>query len=236
VYKNKRILALIPARSGSKRLPGKNIKPIWGKPLIAWTIEEAKKSKYIDRIIVSTDTEEIAEISEKYGAEIPFLRPKELAGDRVTGTKVVLHAIEWMEKHDKTYDILMLLQPTSPLRAALDMHNAIKLLFERRVGAIVSVCELEHHPSWGTNTLSEGGCMKDFVKPGTDKTRQEFDKFYRINGAIYLAHIDYIKKQKSFFGNETFAYIMPQEKSVDIDSEMDFKLAEVLKQDEARIK
>lgn len=153
-----------------------------------------------------------------------------MARDRVGGTEVVLHAIKWMEKGDKTYDILILLQPTSPLRTAEDIDKAIELLFDRNARTIVSVCELEHHPLWGVNMLPEDGCMKDFEKPEVaNKTRQEFDKFHRINGAIFVDYCSYLKKHKSFFDSETFAYIMPMERSVDIDNEIDFKLAEALK-------
>lgn len=222
------ILALIPARAGSKRLPGKNIKLLAGKPLIAWSIEEAKKSKYIDRIVVSTDDQKIAEISRKHGAEIPFLRPEHLARDESKGIDVVLHVIEWMEKTNQPYDLIMLLQPTTPLRKLEDIEQAIKLLFSKNAQAIISVCQAQHHPYWA-NTLPKDGCMKDFIKNDVrDKNRQSLSKFYRLNGVIYLAYCNYIKAGKSFFGNKTYAYVMPAEKSVDIDTELDFKFAEFL--------
>jgi len=230
MYKGKNILGLIPARGGSKGLPGKNIKPLLGKPLIAWTIGQALASKYLDRVVVSTDNEGIAEISKKYGADVPFIRPKELAEDNAKGIDVVLHAIDWLKKSDrrKQYDLLMLLQPTSPLRKSEDIDKAIELLFLKKAKAIVSVCEVNHHPLW-VNTLSEDGCMKDFIrKEIMNKNRQELPVFYRLNGAIYLAYCNYIKEQKSFISNETFAYIMPREMSIDIDSKVDFKLAEIL--------
>ena len=231
MYKGKKILALIPARGGSKGLPGKNIKPLLGKPLIAWTIEQAKASKYIDRIIVSTDDKEIAAVAKKYGAEVPFMRPKELATDKAKGIDVVFHAMSWFRKNEKNrqYDLIMLLQPTSPLRTAEDIDKAIELLFFKKAKAIVSVCEVDHHPLW-VNTLPKNGCMKNFIrKEVLNKNRQDLPTFYRLNGAIYLAYCDYLKKQKSFFGEETFAYIMPRERSIDIDSELDLKLAEILK-------
>jgi len=230
VYKGKNILGLIPARGSSKGLPRKNIKLLLGKPLIAWTIEQALASKYLDRVLISTDDKEIAEISKKYGAEIPFMRPKKLATDEAKGIDVVLHAIDWLKKKSerKQYDLLMLLQPTSPLRTKEDIDKAIELLFLKEAKAIVSVCEVDQHPLW-SNTLPEDGCMKDFIrKEIMNKNRQELPVFYRLNGAIYLAYCNYIKEQESFFGGKTFAHIMPRERSIDIDSEVDLNLAEVL--------
>lgn len=228
MYKNKKILALIPARGGSKGLPGKNIKPLMGEPLIVWTIRQAKNSRYIDNIIVSTDDEEIAEISKKYKAQVPFLRPKELATDDAKSIDAVLHTIGWMKKNNKSFDLIVLLQCTSPFRISEDIDRAIELLFFKKAQAIVSVCKTKHHP-YCANKLRENGCMKDFLKPEViNKNRQELPNFYRINGAIYLAYCDYIQKQKSFFSDNTFAYVMPQERSLDIDDEIDFIFAEAL--------
>jgi N-acylneuraminate cytidylyltransferase/CMP-N,N'-diacetyllegionaminic acid synthase len=230
LYKGKNILGIIPARGGSKGLPRKNIKPLLSKPLIAWTIEQALASKYFDRVIVSTDDKEIAEISKKYGAEVPFMRPKELAEDNAKGIDVVLHAIDWLRKNDRReqHDLLMLLQPTSPLRATEDIDKTIELLFLKKAKAIVSVCEVDHHPLWA-NTLPEDGCMKNFIRQKImNKNRQELPIFYRLNGAIYLAFCDYIKQFKSFIGKETFAYIMPQDKSIDIDNEIEFELTRII--------
>jgi len=230
MYKDKTILGLIPARGGSKGLPRKNIKSLLGKPLIAWTIEQALASKFLDRVIVSTDDKEIAEISKKYGAEIPFMRPKELAENNAKGIEVVLHAIDWFRGNDKRkqYDLIMLLQPTSPLRTIKDIDKAIELLFLKEAKAIVSVCEVDHHPLWA-NILPKDGCMKDFIRREVmNKNRQELSVFYRLNGAIYLAYCDYIKEQESFFGEKTFSYIMPRERAIDIDNEIDFELAQIL--------
>ena len=227
MYKEKSIFGLIPARSGSKGLPGKNVKPLLGKPLIAWTIKQAMASKYLDGVIVSTNDKEIAGISKRYGAEVPFMRPKELATDEAKSSDVILHAINWTEENDKPYDLVMLLQPTSPLRIKEDIDKAIELLFEKRADAIVSVCEMEHHPYW-SNVLPEDGCMKDFIKPEAARRRQELPAFYRLNGAIYLSYCNYLKQEKSFFGDKTFAYIMPRERSIDIDEELDFIVAEIL--------
>jgi len=230
MYKGKNILGLIPARGGSKGLPRKNIKPLLGKPLIAWTIEQALASKYLDKVVVSTDDKEIADVSKKYGAEVPFMRPKELAEDNAKGIDIVLHVIDWLKENDKQkqYDLIMLLQPTSPLRTKEDIDKAIELLFLKEAKAIVSVCEVDHYPLWA-NTLPKDGCMKNFIRQEImNKNRQELHIFYRLNGAIYLAYCKYIKQCRCFIGKDTFACIMPKCKSVDIDNEVDFKLAQIL--------
>ncbi|GBE04753.1 CMP-N,N'-diacetyllegionaminic acid synthase [bacterium BMS3Abin10] len=228
MYKGNKILGIIPARGGSKRIPRKNIKQLSGKPLVAWTIEQAKSSKYIDNIIVSTEDEEIAEISKKYGAEVPFLRPKELAADEAKVSDVVLHAINWFERNNEFYDLLVRLQLTSPLRKIGDIDEAIELLFSKSAEAIISVCEVEHHPYWA-GVLPEDGCMRDFLKPGTvGKSRQELPVCYRLNGSISLAYVNYLKNNRSFWGKNTYAYVMPRERSLDIDYEIDFIVAETL--------
>lgn len=226
MYKNKKILALITARGGSKGVPGKNIRLLAGKPLIAWTIEQAGKGKYIDRLIVSTDDVKIAEVSRKYGAAVPFLRPKKLATDKAKSIDVILHAIKWIEKNEKYYDILVLLQPTSPLRLPEDINRAVELLFRKKAGATVSACKVDR--PW-MNMLSRNGCIKDFMNPKfKNKNRQEMPDFYRINGALYVADIGYMKRHRGFLGKRTFAYVMPKERSVDIDDELDLLFAESL--------
>lgn len=226
MYKEKSILALIPARGGSKGLPRKNIVPLLGKPLIAWTIEGALSSKYLDGIIVSTDDKEIAQIARKYGAEVPFKRPKHLARDSSKGIDVVLHAINWFEKKGNQYDLLMLLQPTSPLRTVEDIDGSVEYFFAKQGDVVVSVCEAEHNPLW-TNTLPDDMCLKKFINlKVSGLNRQELPKYYRLNGSIYLARWEYLKKRKNYFGEYSFAYIMPKEKSIDIDDLFDLKLAE----------
>lgn len=228
MYSGKKILGLIPARGGSKGLPGKNIRPLLGKPLAAWTIEQARASRYLDKIIVSTDAEEIAAVARRYGAEVPFMRPPELSTDHAKAIDVILHAIEHFSVRGERYDLVMLLQPTSPLRAAQDIDNAVERLFSKEAQSVVSVCEAEHHP-YGMNILPPDGSLEDFLKPeAINSNRQELPVFYRINGAIYMAYIAYLQAQKSFVGKDAFAYIMPREKSVDIDSIIDLKFAECL--------
>jgi len=225
---NEKILALIPARGGSKGLPRKNIKPLLGKPLIAWTIEQAKNSKYIDRIVVSTDDEEIAEISRKYGAEVPFLRPKELARDDSPTIDAIMHAINWFEERGEFFDILVLLQPTSPLRTTEDIDNAIKLfLNDKEALSLVSVKENEHSPFWSLK-IEDKFLNPLFGEEYFKKRRQELPKSYMPNGAIFISYIDILKKYKTFYTPKTIAYVMSPERSVDIDNEFDFLLAEFI--------
>jgi CMP-N-acetylneuraminic acid synthetase len=225
---DKKILAIIPARGGSKGLPRKNIKPLLGKPLIAWTVEQAKNSKYIDKVVVSTDDEEIAEISKKYGAEVPFLRPKELARDDSPTIDAIIHAINWFEERGEFFDILILLQPTSPLRTTEDIDNAIELFLNNKDAlSLISVKENEHPPFWSLEIENK------FLKPlfGEEyfkKRRQELPKSYMPNGAIFISYVDILKKYKTFYTPKTIAYIMPPERSIDIDNEFDFLLAEFI--------
>ena len=229
----KSVLAIIPARGGSKGLPGKNIKELCGKPLIAWSIETAKACSNVDRIVVSTDDRKIAEIAKKYGAEVPFMRPAELATDTASTIDVIFHTTEWLKKHEDFQPAyILLLQPTSPLRTVKDIEGAIQILKAKDARAVVSVCETDHHP-WWSNTLPEDGNMRNFLKPEIlNKRRQDLPVFYRLNGAIYLAETSYLYENNGFFGPETFAYKMPKEHSVDIDSNVDLKLAQVLLDEE----
>lgn len=226
MFREQRILALIPARGGSKGLPGKNIRDLHGKPLIAWSIEAAKQSNYIDRIIVSTDSMDIATIATKYGAEVPFMRPAELATDNSSGMDVCLHALQWFSDKNDNYDLLLILQPTSPLRTISDIDAAIETIGEKQAKAVVSVCETDHHP-WWSNELPQDGNMEGFLRPEVlNKNRQELPTYYRLNGAIYLIDTKVLKKTRSFYGPETFAYVMPTERSIDIDTLLDFLVAE----------
>ena len=231
----KRVLAIIPARGGSKGLPGKNIKELCGKPLIAWSIEQAKVCNNIDRVVVSTDDENIAKVAKQYGAEAPFMRPAELANDKASTVDVIFPTIDWFKKHqDYRPEYILLLQPTSPLRTVEDIEGAIQTLKDKDARAVVSVCETNHHP-WWSSTLPENGNMKDFLRLyNLNKRRQDLPVFYRLNGAIYLADTGYLYEYNGFLGPDTFAYEMPKERSVDIDSAIDFKLAEFLLEEKNR--
>jgi len=225
MYKDKTYLAIIPARGGSKRLPNKNILDLAGKPLISYTIEAAKKSKYIDEIIVSSDSDEILEIVKEYNIKT-IKRPDYLASDTAKTIDVIKHVIEIM---NKKYDYIVLLQPTSPLRNEKHIDEAIELLNVKEADAIVSVCEMEHSPLW-SNTLPSSLSMEGFIREEIkNKRSQELEKYYRINGAIYICKTDELLKQNTLFLDKNiFAYIMDRKSSIDIDDEIDFKLAEVL--------
>jgi len=223
MYLKKTFLAVIPARGGSKRLPRKNILDLNGKPLIAWSIEAGLKSKYIDKVIVSSDDKEILDISQYYGADV-IKRPDNLASDTSTTFEAIKHAIQNVEK----YDYVILLQATSPLRNENHVDEAIELLESKNASAVVSVCETDHSPLW-SNTLDDSLSMKGFLKEGVlNKRSQDLEKYYRLNGAIYICKVEKLLKEKSFFLKDNiFAFKMDKHNSIDIDEEVDFQMAKL---------
>lgn len=221
---NKKVLAIIPARGGSKGVRRKNIKELAGKPLIAWTIEEAKKSKYIDRLILSSEDLEIINVAKDYNCEAPFVRPKELALDDTPGIDPILHAIEKLPN----YDYIVLLQPTSPLRSANDIDSTIERSFQSDGSPVVTVTESGESPYW-MYQFCEGGKMSPLLrKDEIPKRRQETPKSYILNGAVYVSSKERLLKEKSFLHEETIGHIMPRERSLDVDTEIDFKLCELI--------
>lgn len=226
LFKNR--VAIIPARGGSKGLPGKNVRLLGGKPLIAWTIEAALESKAFDLVMVTTEDAGIANTALKYGAEVPFMRPSELASDTAKGTEVVMHALLELKSKGKNFMEFMLLQPTSPFRNSKDIQRALALVTEKKLEFLVSVCEAEHHPFW-SYTLNNQGVLVDSSPPEyRDSNRQELPQMYRLNGAIYYAKVETFLKEKTFVNSDTIPYIMPRERSIDIDTELDMRLAECL--------
>ena len=220
------IIAIIPARGGSKRLPGKNIKLLASKPLIAWTIEAALESKIFDHVLVSTDCDKIAQISKSFGAEVPFLRPTEIATDTATTNDVVTHLVKWFEEeHNREVTTVAILQPTSPLRNAQHIQESFKVMRDKQAKAIVSVCELEH-PIQFCNKLGSDGSMDGFINPKNIRRTQELEPYYRLNGAIYIFNREYVSKLDKLYSSGTHAYIINQKSSIDIDTEDDFELAE----------
>jgi CMP-N-acetylneuraminic acid synthetase len=222
--KDKEILSIIPARGGSKGLPRKNIKPLLGKPLIAWTIEQALNSKYIDKVVVSTDDEEIAEISKEYGAEVPFLRPKELARDDSPTIDAIMHAINWFEERGEFFDILVLLEPTSPLRKRNDIDNALELLINNieTADAIVSVGEVHLENPYIMKKI-ENGYVKPFIEIDKDfYQRQQLPKVYFPYGVIYASKIETLKKYKTFYQERTIPYFIERWQNYEIDDIYDF--------------
>jgi CMP-N,N'-diacetyllegionaminic acid synthase len=223
-------IGLIPARGGSKRLPGKNIMELAGKPMIAWTIGAALESRAFDAVVVSTDDPAIAQVAEHYGAEVPFLRPERLSADRTGSMEVVEHALACLaSERGQRYEEVMLLQPTSPLRDAEDIRKAIALFEAKGADAVISVSEMEHSPLW-SNTLPPDGDMSGFIDSGLMQTRsQDLPTYYRLNGAIYLCKTERLLRERSFlFRSNIYAYIMERAHSVDIDEKIDFLLADLL--------
>ncbi|WP_061222756.1 cytidylyltransferase domain-containing protein [Leptospira weilii] len=220
---DQKILGLIPARGGSKGIPRKNIKFIAGKPLIVWTIEAALKSKYLASIVVSTDDPEIAEVAKQTGASVPFLRPSELATDYSSGIDPVLHALDNLPE----FDYVMLLQPTSPLRTSTDIDDCIEFAMKRKTNSVVSVCETQENPFW-MFCLDDSFKMTKLLNVEDVKRRQDSPKIFSLNGSIYLSEVNYFREKKKFITEDTLAYLMSKESSIDIDDMMDWKLAEIL--------
>lgn len=226
-----RCLAIIPARAGSKGLRGKNTVPLGGKPLIAHTIEAARAAHSIQRIVVSTESEEIAHIARQYGAEVPFLRPAELAQDETPMLPVLQHVLSQLtatEGHQ--FEIVVLLQPTSPLRRAEDIDRAVTLLEQTRADSVISLCAAEHHPAWMKRI--ERDCVLPFLENGPEVTRrQDLPPVYRLNGAIYVTRAQVLLQGNAILGRDTRALIMDNESSVDIDTPLDMKLAALILQE-----
>lgn len=219
---NKKVLAIIPARGGSKGIPRKNIRSLGGKPLIAWTIEEGKKSKFIDKLIVSSEDSEIIEVAQSYGCDVPFVRPEYLAQDETPGIDPVIHAL----KELPNYDYVVLLQPTSPMRLSEDIDNCIREMLENEAPACVTVTEPEKSPYW-MYTLQENSLLQPLIpQKEFAARRQDLPSVYALNGAVYVASKEWLLETESFLTDQTTAYIMPKSRSYDIDDEADFLLCE----------
>lgn len=219
-----KVLALIPARGGSKGIKNKNIIDILGKPLIAYTIEAAKGSRFVDDIVVTTDSEKIKEVALAYGASAPFLRPKELASDHSTTLDAVLHAIDKLRRQGKEYDILLLLQPTAPLRTAYDIDEALNRFAQKQYQSLTSISEVKDNPILMREYL-EDGTMRKLLNTTSTVRRQDMKKMYRVNGCIYVNLIKELSKETSFNDNAV-GFIMESAHSVDIDEPSDVALAE----------
>lgn len=224
MFNDKKILAFVPARGGSKGIKGKNIINLAGSPLISYTIKAALKSQYIDSVVVSTDSIEIATIAKKYGARVPFMRPKELARDTSKTVDCVVHAINELNNIGEVYDVLVLLQVTQPLRTYLDIDNAIKCFFDYGEKSVVSISEVSDNPLL-IRYLDENRHMKKMIEFNSTCRRQDMPKYYRVNGCIYINSIKEINSMTSFNDNE-IPFIMDKKHSVDIDDMSDLWLAE----------
>lgn len=223
------MIAIIPARGGSKGLPGKNIKEFCGKPLIAYSIEAAQKANLVSRIFVSTDDEGIAEIAKEYGAEIPFLRPAELATDTAFAIDNYIYTIGKLNS-DQNLNIneFLVLQPTSPLRTSQDIDNAIEIYIKNNADSVISVTEMSHSPLWAKRINNNGTIEEYFPNFNGFKNRQELEKAFIPNGVIFILKEILLKKIHTYYSDKTYPYIMPAERSVDIDNIFEFEFAEYL--------
>jgi CMP-N,N'-diacetyllegionaminic acid synthase len=226
MFKGKKILGVITARGGSKGIPRKNIKDLAGKPLIAYTIEAAKESKFLTRTIISTEDNEIADISKKYGGDVPFMRPAKLAGDTSTSIDAVQHTITALNERGEEYDYIMILQPTSPLRISEDIDACIKKIIDTGADSVMSVMELDDFSIKKLKVIED-----DIIKPLAEdegmvsSRRQDMVKVYKRNTAIYLTKTSFIIKG-DLFGKISRPYLMSAERSIDINRMIDFEIAE----------
>ena len=221
-----KILAIIPARSGSRGLKDKNIKPLCGIPLGAYTIKAAQASGVFDEIHFSTDSPQYADIAMSYGASAPFLREKELATDTASSWDVVKDVIKKYKATGREFDAAMLLQPTVPFRSVEDICNCVKMMESRAAQAIVSVSEPAHSPFWCAELPDDGNMRVYHEKMQYLIVRQKLKKQYILNGAIYLFRVEHLFASASIYERDCYAYVMPQERSIDIDSQDDFDLCE----------
>jgi CMP-N,N'-diacetyllegionaminic acid synthase len=221
-------IGLVTARGGSKGVPKKNIRLVGGKPLIAWTIEAALNSRRLDRVVVSTDDPEIMRVAAAYGAETPFMRPNDLAGDTSGHLGVVLHAIHWLREHGDDAHYIMTLQPTSPFRSSQDIDAAIDLAESRDATAVTSVKPASEHPMWA-KLIDQHGVVRPFISDELNKAlRQDLPDCYSSNGAIYLNRCRDLERDQLMVPQGTLAYIMSIENSIDIDTPWDFRIADLL--------
>jgi len=226
------VLALITARGGSKGLPRKNVLDLAGRPLIAWSIKAALDSASVGRVIVSTDDQEIADVSRRHGAEVPFMRPAELARDDSPHIDVILHAVAWLEQNQGYRpEWVLLLQPTSPLRLARDIDDALALARSRGAQSVASVQEAPSHP-FLLQTIDERGRLREFMPPPPGYLRrQDFPAIHALNGAIFLVRREMLLEERALLDRETLALVMPPERSLDVDTPWDFHLTRLVLED-----
>ena len=221
-------IAIITARCGSKGVKDKNIKILCGKPLIWYTIRAAVESKMFDEVMVSTDSEKYADIAVECGACVPFLRSLSNAGDKASSWDVVREVIDKYYERGESYDTVALLQPTSPLRNSQHIREGYQLMKEKKANAVVAVTAEEHSPLW-SNTLPRDRNMRGFIRPEVlGRPRQELEEYYRINGALYILRTNILNNIQNLYEEGCFAYIMDSKASIDIDTDFDFLLAELL--------
>jgi len=223
MIEGKKVLALITARGGSKGVPGKNIMMAGGKPLVAWSIEAARKSKYIDRLIISSDDDEIISVASAFGCDAPFVRPSELANDDAITYDVAIHAIDFLEER---FNILVVLQPTSPLRIAEDIDRCIECSLS--TGSCVSLVETDKSPYWMYKLPTESSMVPLLQSDKAILRRQDAPPIFMLNGAVYAVDCNWLKRNGSFINDDTVPYVMPKDRSLDIDTHDDFEIFERL--------
>ncbi|MDE6846220.1 MAG: acylneuraminate cytidylyltransferase family protein [Lachnospiraceae bacterium] len=228
-------IAIIPARSGSKGVADKNIKLLSGKPLLQYSVEAAINSNIFNCVHVSTDSEKYAETARDCGADVPFLRCQEFASDIADSWSVVRFVLEQYQQLGRTFDMVTLLQPTSPLRDANDIKSAYSLFCEKEAEVVISVSEVEHSPLL-MNTLDVTLSLNGFINLKEVGRRQNMPQYYQINGAIYMMKTYILDRISDLYGERSYAYIMPREKSIDIDSMIDFKVAEIILEESVEVK
>lgn len=229
MYRGKRILAIVPARGGSKGLPGKNIRPLCGKPLIGWSIEHAQKSKYVDDIFISTDSREIADVAETFGVKVPELRPDELARDTAPSSEFIVYTLNKMKNEKKTFDYFILLEPTSPLRDVEDVDRSIEMLIdspesESCVGVAMSGTV---HPAFMV-IKDENGYLKALMPDKATLRRQDLPDVYFFEGSVYVSSVDVYLQKRTFYHDKTLPYVVPEWKSHEVDDYVDFTIIEAI--------
>jgi|Napbiome12C3dose_1001474.scaffolds.fasta_scaffold00008_92 CMP-N-acetylneuraminic acid synthetase len=239
MYKDKKIIATILARGGSKGLPNKNIKPMLDKPLLGYTIEQAKDSELLDEIVLSTDDQNIAKVANRFGLKTPFMRPAELARDDSPSADAVIHALDWYKEKGREFDVLVLLEPTSPLRKKTDIDDAIKLFIDHYEKADSLLCLGEIHSDTehpiGAKAV-EDGYIKAFIKDGMSfYQRQQLPKAYGIYGGIYIAKIDVYRQTKAFLGERTIPYFVERWQEFEIDDYIDWVCVEAVMKDKEKV-
>lgn len=227
MYKQNSFLAIIPARGGSKGIPRKNIIHVKNKPLIQYTIESAKQSRYLDKIIVSTDDQEIANVSMRCGAEVPFLRPEELANDTAKTIDVLVHAVGELKKNGFEYDYLVLLQPTQPLRIGKHIDQAIEQIVNNEEESLVSITEVKEHPLF-IRTLDNDGKVNSLLNATSTIRRQDFLKYYKVNGSIYINRLNDNFNLDTSLNDNKLGFVIDKKYDIDIDEPFDLKILELL--------
>jgi CMP-N-acetylneuraminic acid synthetase len=227
MLKNKRILGLINARGGSKGIPGKNIRPLCGKPLIAYSIESGHQAGCLDRLVVSTDSTDIADIAKTYGADVPFIRPPELATDKAKQIDAITHAVSFLEQAGESYDYICLLQPTCPMRKAEDIVGTMELIIDKGTDSAITITDVGgRHPNTLYKIGSDGELSPYIQNSEKGVLRQEFENLYWRTGSVYAMKRDVLMAKQSLYGESTCGYMVPEERCFNLDSLFDWDLCE----------